>query len=115
MGQYQFEFGNAVQDGADRRGWLVGHFIPEGIRHSGEVEIKWAHHEAGEERESWQESEHRTTIVLLIRGKFEIKFQTDSRMLELEGDYAMWGAGIGHSWRAHEDSDVLTVRWPSIN
>jgi hypothetical protein len=26
----------------------------------------------------------------------------------------MWGAGTDHSWRAEEDSVVITVRWPSV-
>jgi hypothetical protein len=25
----------------------------------------------------------------------------------------MWGAGLDHSWRAEDDSIVITVRWPS--
>jgi quercetin dioxygenase-like cupin family protein len=34
--------------------------------------------------------------------------------LEKEGDYAVWGPGIDHSWKAEEDSILITVRWPSI-
>lgn len=35
--------GNAYDDGAERRGWLIGHFIdPEtSPLHSTDVEIKW--------------------------------------------------------------------------
>jgi quercetin dioxygenase-like cupin family protein len=39
----------------------------------------------------------------------------DSFVLEQEGDYAMWGPGIGHSWHAEEDTVVITVRWPSTS
>ena len=41
----QFHAGNAASDGADRRGWLVGHFLPEGeLRKSHDVEVKWGVH-----------------------------------------------------------------------
>jgi quercetin dioxygenase-like cupin family protein len=114
MGDASWHVGNALQDGDERRGWIIGHFIGDGdIRHSEELEIKWGTHPKGEERAEWQSDEHRTTVVMLIRGRFRIHLDVDSSVLEHEGDYAMWGPGIGHSWCAEEDSVVLTVRWPS--
>ena len=45
--------GNAAIDSADTRSWLIGHFINEelGLRHTKDVELKWATHTAGEARE----------------------------------------------------------------
>ena len=109
-----WHFGNADADGLDHRGWFVGHFLTNAdTRHSDDVEIKWGVHPAGEARESWQEHETRTTVLILVRGRFWIDLSTASHVLENEGDYATWGPGIGHSWRAEEDSVVITVRWPS--
>lgn len=106
--------GNAGKDSAARRGWLIGHFLPPGdLRRSDDVEIKWGVHRAGEERVSRQEAEHRTTVVLLVAGRFELILDTGPVLLDDQGDYVMWGPGIGHSWRADEDSVVLTIRWPS--
>ncbi len=106
--------GNAAIDGQDHRGWLVGHFIDDDdIRHSKDVEIKWGIHPKGEQRAEWQGDEYRTTVLLLIKGTFRITLSADSRVLEHEGDYAIWGSGVGHSWQAEEDSVVVTVRWPS--
>ncbi len=34
--------------------------------------------------------------------------------LARQGDYAVWGPGIDHSWEALADSVVITVRWPSV-
>jgi quercetin dioxygenase-like cupin family protein len=34
--------------------------------------------------------------------------------LEREGEYAVWGPGIDHTWQAEKDSVVVTVWWPSI-
>lgn len=109
--------GNAKSDGSDWRGWIVGHFIDGDatpIRTSQDVEIKWGVHPAGEERASWQTTEHRTTVLVLIEGRFQINLSVDSHTLREQGDYAMWGPGIGHSWKAEQDSVVLTIRWPSV-
>ena len=80
---------------------------------STEVEIRWGVHEAGERREAWFEEETRTTVLLLLSGRFRIDLATGTAILAQQGDYAMWGPGIGHSWRAEEDSVVVTIRWPA--
>lgn len=107
--------GNANTDGAPRRGWLVGHFIEDqdDIRATTDVEIKWGVHPAGEERDAWVTDDYRTTVLVLVRGRFRLNLRAESFVLENEGDYVMWGAGIDHSWRAEDDSVVMTVRWPS--
>lgn len=107
--------GNAVSDGEDLRGWLVGHFLEdaEDVRASDAVEIKWGVHPAGQGRDAWQTGEQRTTIVLLVKGRFRLDLSTGSVVLKEEGDYAIWGPGIDHSWSAEEDSVVITIRWPS--
>ncbi|MBB5495431.1 hypothetical protein [Nocardiopsis metallicus] len=58
--------GNAGRDAALDRGWLLGHFKDSGDpRHSGDVEIKWGVHEAGEERSVWVSAEE--PVVLTVR------------------------------------------------
>jgi len=109
--------GNAATDGQPWRGWIIGHFIDGDapIRTSEEVEVKWGIHPAGEERANWQTTEHRTTVLVLIQGRFQINMSVHGHTLQQQGDYAMWGPGIGHSWKAEEDSVVLTIRWPSTS
>jgi hypothetical protein len=108
--------GNAATDSADYRGWLVGHFIgdPDDIRATKDVEIKWGVHPAGEERSGQVTDEYRTTVILLVHGRFRLDLSTESVLLEDEGDYVMWGPGVDHTWHAEEDSVVLTIRWPSL-
>jgi hypothetical protein len=108
--------GNAAVDGAGRRGWLVGHFIsvPGEIRSTKDVEIKWGIHRAGEERSAWSTDEYRTTAVILIRGRFRLDLGDDGFLLECEGDYAVWGPGVDHLWRAVDESVAITIRWPSL-
>jgi hypothetical protein len=55
----------------------------------------------------------RTTVLILVRGRFRLNLPAESFVLCDEGDYVMWGADIDHSWRAEADSVVITVRWPS--
>jgi len=62
------------------------------------------------DRAGWTTDDYRTTVVMLVRGRFRISLPSDSVILEDEDDYVMWGAGADHSWRAQDDSVVITVR-----
>ena len=107
--------GNAADDGRHNRGWILGHFIDpaEGVRSSKDVEVKWGIHPAGEKRAGWTADDQRTTLVFLVSGHFRIDLTEGSVFLERQGDYAVWGPGIDHTWEAITDSVVVTVRWPS--
>jgi quercetin dioxygenase-like cupin family protein len=107
--------GNAAEDGAERRGWILGHFIgpEEGIRSSKDVEVKWGMHPAGEKRAEWTSDDQRTTLIFLVEGNFRVDLTEGNITLEKQGDYLVWGPGIDHSWEALTDSVVVTVRWPS--
>lgn len=110
-----WHFGNAAVDGAERRGWLVGAFMdPDDVRMTKDAEIKWGVHAAGERRENWFDQEDRTTVLILISGRFRIDLSVGTAILTQQGDYAVWGPGIGHSWQAEEDSVVVTFRWPAV-
>lgn len=107
--------GNADDDGASTRGWIVGHFIDpsHGVRSSKDVEVKWANHPEGDERPEWTADDQRTTLVMLIGGHFRVETTDGTTTFTKPGDYAMWGPGVDHTWKALADSVVLTVRWPS--
>jgi quercetin dioxygenase-like cupin family protein len=107
--------GNAAEDGRETRGWLLGHFIDpaKGVRSSKDVEVKWGIHPAGEKRSDWTADDQRTTLVLLVEGNFRVDLTEGPVALVRQGDYAVWGPGIDHSWEAVSDSVVVTVRWPS--
>jgi D-lyxose ketol-isomerase len=109
--------GNAADDSTDYRGWMVGHFIDPShgeVRKTENLEIKWGIHPADEQRVAWTEGEDRSTLVILVSGKFRVDLSVKSVTLERQGDYLTWGPGIEHSWQAEENSVVITVRWPSI-
>jgi len=106
--------GNADVDGALNGGWLLGHFMPAGdIRCSDEVEIKWGVHPPGEERAQWVLQEERTSLHVLVSGRFRIEVPGRSILLARPGDYVVLHR-VGHSWRAEEQSVLLSVRWPSV-
>jgi quercetin dioxygenase-like cupin family protein len=107
--------GNAGTDADGHRGWLLGHFLPEGgPRHTEALEVKWGIHPAGQKRPEWSTDETRTTLVLLVSGQFKVELSTGEALLENQGDYLVWGPGIDHTWHAEADSVVVTVRWPSL-
>lgn len=108
--------GNAADDADQHRGWLLGHFIDQpgaSVRTTNALEVKWGIHPAGQERPSWTTGEDRTTLVLLVSGRFTVSLTVGTVTMERQGDYATRGPGIDHTWKAGEDSVVLTVRWPS--
>jgi hypothetical protein len=111
--------GNADDDAGENRSWLVGHFKDPGdVRHSKDAEVKWSSHPAGDERADWNPGVHDGTVLLLVSGQWELRLRTGDRVdtvvLERPGDYAMWGPGVDHTWRALADSVMVTVRWPSL-
>jgi mannose-6-phosphate isomerase-like protein (cupin superfamily) len=115
----EWHAGNAAKDGAKYRGWIVGHFIdseegPE--RSTKDLEVKWGVHPSGEARTDWTVGERRSTLLLLVEGRFKLDLSTgDSVTLDRQGDYVTWGPGTEHRWQAEEDSVVVTVRWPSLS
>lgn len=110
----EIQFGNAQDD--TRAGWFVGAFMsPEaGLRETEAVEVKWGVHRAGEERAEWVTGEIRHTLSVLVLGRFVIEFPDGEALLSQPGQFAQWGPGVDHRWRAIEDSTIVTVRTPSI-
>ncbi|WP_405811493.1 signal peptidase I [Streptomyces sp. NBC_01520] len=107
--------GDAGSDAALDAGWLLGHFRnPTDPRHSEDPEIKWGVHPRGDERARWVTGEERTALLVLIGGRFRVELPGRSVLPARQGDYVVWGRGVDHSWRAEEESVVLTVRWPSV-
>jgi hypothetical protein len=106
--------GHAGADAPVNRGWLLGHFIPEGdIRRSTDVEIKWGAHPRGDQRAQWVTGETRTAMIILVSGRFRIDLPDRSVLLQRQGDYVVFD-GVDHSWYAEEESVILGVRWPSV-
>ena len=72
--------GKAAVDGGDSRGWLIGHFLDSSdeVRASEIVEVKWGIHPAGEGRDDWYTCEKRTTVLLLVKGRFRINLSVGS-------------------------------------
>jgi hypothetical protein len=110
--------GNAAEDSAAHRGWLLGHFRgdPDGDdpRATADVEVKWSIYEGGEGRIEWGVNDRAHTLALLVRGTFRLCFPEREVLLAHEGDYVLWEPGVPHRWRAEAPAVVVTVRWPSL-
>lgn len=113
--------GNAGNHGDenDHRGWFIGHFIDpaQGLRYTEGIEVKWGVHSTNEKKPFPDASEEATTLTLLISGAFIVDFPNVSKSVYLKrpGDYVVFAPEVMHSWKALQDSVVLTVRWPSVN
>lgn len=111
-GKTGIQHGNAASDTAATRGWLLGNFVPRGnLRHTDNVEVKWATHRAGEVRSGWTPADGTTTLCLLVSGTFELIFRNERRTLREPGDYVLWGPDEAHTWQAPADCITLTIRW----
>jgi quercetin dioxygenase-like cupin family protein len=111
--------GNAAEEVGRNRGWLLGHFIDRTFPDSDvlatdAVEVKWGVHPAGQQRPEWTAGDQRTTMLILVEGRFRLDLTVGSTTLARQGDYVVWGSGIDHSWQAEADSVVITIRWPSL-
>ncbi len=116
--------------------WIVGDHpaIPADslrfVRHGGPLEdgeqveklaVKWFAHNP-EDPQTWGAvkpiSCGRTFSLLAGIGAFELTFcrgeERLTLLLESPGDFAVWGAGISHSWRVLKPSLVMTLRWELV-
>lgn len=107
--------GNVNDVSKDTRGWMMGHFMPGEANplRNRDVEVKWYTHPRGDVRSEWAPGNPVRTLNILIRGHFILLFPEQEVALEKEGDFVLFGPGMPHSYRAVEESVVLTVRWPS--
>lgn len=106
--------GNAVVDGVEDRGWILGHFFEgrDELRTTSEVEVKWGVHRAGERRQSWSPADPRRTLTILVSGRMTVVFPDRDAVLQAPGDYALW-SDVAHEWYVDLDTVALTIRWPS--
>jgi hypothetical protein len=109
--------GNASEASKDTRGWFVGNFMPgeDNPLRTEALEVKWYTHAKGETRAQWAPGNPVKTLNILIRGHFVLLFPNQEVALEKEGDFVLFGPGLPHSYRAVEESLILTVRWPSLS
>ena len=108
-------FGNASIEGANRWGWVMGHFFnpTDDPRSTYLLEVKWGVHKTGESRQQWATNIEATTLSILIKGRFRLQFPEQEVVLCHEGDYVLWLPKVPHTWSAEEDSTIVTIRWPS--
>lgn len=99
------------------RGWFIGNFLDPttaGPRFTDNIEVKWSRHPAGDHRPDIAPGADAVTLTILIEGHFEQIFpdsEPGQAVMERPGDFALYGPGVPHTWRALADSVMLTVRW----
>lgn len=112
--------GNAASESHlnSRRGWFIGQFMPSenGLKKTDDVEVKWGVHQKNDARITEGLNSEATSLSILISGLFVLDFPHLQQTVQLQeiGDYVLWSPGVSHTWKAIEESVILTVRWPSI-
>lgn len=107
--------GNFNKESPSHRGWIMGHFMEEGSPFkTGNVEIKWSTHKAGEHKEVVAQNNSAMSLGILVRGCFTFNFPDHKVTLKNEGDYVFYPAGTSHSWIVDQDCLMIAVRWPSF-
>lgn len=130
------DIGNAHDLDTQGTGWFIG-FSPwtlasqGGLRHVPREQavhglaVKWFDHPTGHDSGNAKPvSEGRTISILVCAGAaFRIEFSESpgyeeegvrSVLLQREGDYVAWGAGLFHRWRCEKRSTILTIRWNPV-
>ncbi len=82
------------------------------------LSLKWFEHQLGD-CPAWGQakpaSQGRTISLLAGEGEFELRFRRGPGelvlVLDVPGDYVIWGEGLEHSWRPLRPSSLLTLRW----
>jgi hypothetical protein len=82
------------------------------------LSLKWFEHQL-DDCPAWGQtkppSQGRSLSLLAGEGEFELRFRRGTRelvlVLDVPGDYALWGEGLEHSWRPLRPSSLLTLRW----
>jgi len=103
----------------ENRGWFIGHFVNDNdFFKSDEVEVKWSNHKAGEVRRGLRNDGNAKTITILISGKCRLTADIDNfsseKILDQVGDFFAYSTGeVNHTFEALEDTNMLTIRWPS--
>jgi hypothetical protein len=109
--------GNLNQNDPKRRGWFARHFMDEGSPFkTDDFEMQWRKLKAGEEKPALGTQKVAKTIGILVYGKFEFNFPDENKKITLskEGEFVFFDAGVTHSWKVHQDTLLISIRWPSI-
>ncbi|KKU68853.1 MAG: hypothetical protein UX89_C0001G0044 [Parcubacteria group bacterium GW2011_GWA2_47_16] len=121
----QLVIGNALKANASStKGWVAGHFMPEGLGQTGDFEIKlWRY---DEQPDYGQKTFGGTEFIIVERGALKLELEVpnasgsfDSCMVELKGstrDYVILPPGCIKGVVVLEaPSYGVTVRWPSVS
>lgn len=101
-----------------QRGWRVGHFV-EGHPNfkTSFTELQWRFDiKAGDSKVQPAYNRKSSTLTVLIKGEMTLTFPHENKSLTLkdQGDYAFFAAGVCHTWKVSKDSQMIGIRWPSI-
>jgi hypothetical protein len=104
-----------VADNAQDKGWFFGHFMPEPLLRSDQVEVAWQ--SIPNLRPSPQDEHfHRIAVEIniLIRGWIELNIDGERHRLEAGSFWVVWPESIVSDVASGPEAELIVVKSPSI-
>lgn len=107
---------NAYKVGKTRSGWFLGHFMNDAMLQSRDLEVQLSSLRKGFYKESTKVDSKVKVLTILISGKFELAVPSEKKkiLLQKEGDFVRFDLSKKHTGRAHKNTKILTIKWPSV-
>jgi len=102
-----------IKNYKETRGWICGHFIPEGIQKNSELEIKYEVLKQGATSSPHYHPQG-TEVFIVVKGK--LKFQLDGEEVTLnDGDFVFMQSNVTEALlEVYEPTTLVSIRTPSI-
>jgi quercetin dioxygenase-like cupin family protein len=95
------------------KGWICGHFIPEGVQKNSELEVKYEVLNPGYAFPPHYHPQG-TEVILIIKGKLKIQIEGEDIILG-DGDFVFMQNNVTEAFlEVYEPTTVISIRTPSI-
>jgi|SRR3989344_4496842 len=98
------------------KNWFIGHFVEDKTFKNSDFEIKWSNPKKGFCEKKPRMVSSAQTLGILVKGKLTMTYPDIGveETFDTTGDYWSYnGMETSHMTTVHEDTLLLTVRWPS--
>jgi len=102
-----------VNNYTETRGWICGHFIPEGIQKNSELEIKYEVLKPGFTSPQHYHPQG-TEVILVIKGKLKVRIEGEEIILS-DSDFVFMQSNATEAFlEVYKPTTVISIRTPSI-
>ena len=115
MENEKFYLGNYRKDAEERQGWFIGHFMEQGSRKTGKVEIKHWKFKPGRANHKKKIQNRSIEITIILRGKIDGEVAGEKIKLKA-GEYIVIPPKTVNNFpiNVYEYAEGITIKAPSI-